>query len=91
MATAMVGTNGTGMLALIGHDIQMPGTERFFLDPMVLAGFFGDTDAYIGGSWSMVPWTIDALVGKTFRVGPIGGERYSRATLAPDSKADPRS
>ena len=49
MATAMVGTKGTGMLALIGQDIQIPGTERLFLDPIVSVGFFGDTDAYIDG------------------------------------------
>ena len=38
IAAAMVGTKGTGMLALIGQDIQMPGAERLFLDPIVSAG-----------------------------------------------------
>jgi hypothetical protein len=49
IATAMAGTKGSGMLALIGRDIQLPRTERLFLDPFVSVGFFGDTDAYIDG------------------------------------------
>lgn len=49
IATAMLGTKGTGMLALIGQDIQIPSAERLFVDPIASIGFFGDTDAYIDG------------------------------------------
>ena len=50
IATAMAGSKGSAMLALIGQNIRIPGTERLFLDPIVSAGFFGDTDAYIDGN-----------------------------------------
>jgi hypothetical protein len=49
IATAMAGTKGSGMLALIGRDIRIPGTERLFLDPIISAGYFSDAEAYIDG------------------------------------------
>jgi len=49
LATAMVGSKGSAMVALIGKDLQVPNTERLFFDPIVQVGFFGDTDAYING------------------------------------------
>ena len=49
LATAMVGSKGSAMAALIGKDLQVPKTERLFFDPIVQVGFFGDTDAYING------------------------------------------
>lgn len=50
LATAMVGTKGSAMLALLGKDIRMPGTARLFFDPIASVGYFGDTDAYIDGN-----------------------------------------
>jgi hypothetical protein len=32
LATDMVGSKGSGMLALIGRDIRLPGTRRLFID-----------------------------------------------------------
>ena len=48
LTTAMVGTKG-GMGFLVGQDIQMPGIERLFLDPIVSVGYFSDNESYIDG------------------------------------------
>lgn len=50
VATGMVGTKGSGMLALFGKDIRIPGTDRLFVDPIASVGFFGDNDAFIDGN-----------------------------------------
>ncbi len=50
LATAMVGSKGSAMVALIAQDIQVPRTERLFVDPIVQVGFFGDADAYVDGN-----------------------------------------
>jgi len=49
LATAMVGSKGSAMGALIGQDLRLFDSERLFLDPIFQVGFFGDTDAYIDG------------------------------------------
>ena len=49
LATAIVGTKG-GMGFLVGRDIQMPGVDRLFLDPIVSIGYFSDNEAYIDGN-----------------------------------------
>jgi len=49
MATAIVGSKG-GMGLLVGRDIQMPGIDRLFLDPIVSVGHFSDNEAYIDGN-----------------------------------------
>jgi hypothetical protein len=50
IATGMVGSEGSGMVALIGQDIQMRRSERLFIDPIVSVGYFGEADAYIDGN-----------------------------------------
>lgn len=49
-ATAMVGSTGTAMLFLIGHDFRVFGVERLFIDPIVSTGYFVDYNAYISGN-----------------------------------------
>jgi len=50
LGTAMVGTKGSGMAFLMGQDLQIPWSERLFLDPVVSVGYFKDNDAYINGN-----------------------------------------
>jgi hypothetical protein len=50
LATAMVGSNGSGMVFLYGRDIRVPGTERLLIDPIVSVGYFDDNDGYIDGN-----------------------------------------
>jgi hypothetical protein len=50
LATAMAGTKGSAMGFLVGRDIQMPHTERLFLDPILSVGYFQDAEAYIDGN-----------------------------------------
>jgi hypothetical protein len=38
LATAMVGSKGSAMVALIGKDLQVPKTERFFSTPSCRSG-----------------------------------------------------
>jgi hypothetical protein len=49
LATAIVGTKG-GMGFLVGKDIQMPGFDRLFFDPVVSVGYFADNDSYVDGN-----------------------------------------
>ena len=50
LATAMVGTKGSGMVALVGRDIRLPGTDRLFFDPVASVGFFHEVESYINGN-----------------------------------------
>jgi hypothetical protein len=50
LATAMAGSRGSGMIFLIGRDIQIPRVERLFLDPVVSVGYFGENEAFIDGN-----------------------------------------
>lgn len=49
LATAMVGTEGSAMGFLMGRDLQLPWSERLFLDPVVSVGYFKENDAYVDG------------------------------------------
>ena len=50
LGTAMVGTKGSGMVALIGRDIRLPGTDRLFFDPVASVGFFSEIESYVNGN-----------------------------------------
>ena len=50
LGTAIAGSAGSGMLALIGQDIRLPGTDRLFVDPIAQIGYFSDAEAYIDGN-----------------------------------------
>ncbi len=49
LATGIAGSAGSAMLALLGRDIRLPGTERFFVDPIVSVGYFDTIESYIDG------------------------------------------
>jgi hypothetical protein len=49
LATGIVGSAGSGMATLLGRDIRVPGTDRFFVDPMVSVGYFNTIESYIDG------------------------------------------
>jgi hypothetical protein len=50
IATAMAGTKGSAMGFLMGRDLQMPFTQRLFLDAIVQAGYFQKVDIYTSGN-----------------------------------------
>ncbi len=50
IATAMVGTKGSAMVALLGKDIRVPGFDRLFVDPVFSFGYFGENDIYTDGN-----------------------------------------
>jgi len=50
ISSAMVGTTGSGMGFLMGRDLQMPVFDRLFLDAIVQAGYFQDSDIYVDGN-----------------------------------------
>ena len=50
ISTAMAGTNGSAMTFLMGRDLQMPLSDRLFLDPIVQIGYFKDSDIYTDGN-----------------------------------------
>lgn len=49
LATGIVGTKGA-MGFLVGQDLQMPGVDRLFLDPIASVGFFSNNEGYIDGN-----------------------------------------
>jgi len=49
LGTAMAGTQGAGMLFVMGRDIQLP-LERLFLDPIFQIGYFSDLNVYTDGN-----------------------------------------
>ena len=50
IATAMVGSKGSAMIALLGKDIRVPGFDRLFVDPAFSFGYFSDNDIYTDGN-----------------------------------------
>lgn len=48
--TVMTGTAGSGMLLLMGKDIRLFGLKRLAVDPVILLGYFGEAETYIGGN-----------------------------------------
>lgn len=50
LSTTMAGTTGSGMSFLIGQDLQVPFTQRWFLDPVMSVGYFQDAKSYANGN-----------------------------------------
>ncbi len=50
ITTVMAGTEGSAMGFLIGQDFRLPGTERWFVDPIASVGYFGDSEVYVNGN-----------------------------------------
>jgi hypothetical protein len=50
IASAMVGSTGSGLGFFMGRDLQMPFFDRLFLDATVQAGYFQDNDIYVDGN-----------------------------------------
>ena len=50
IATAMVGTQGSAMGFIMGRDLQIPYTQRLFLDAIVQAGYFQKAEIYTSGN-----------------------------------------
>ena len=50
IGTAMVGTEGSVALYLMGRDIQVRGTKRLFLDTIASISYLGESDVYINGN-----------------------------------------
>jgi hypothetical protein len=50
LTTTMAGTAGSGMVFLVARDLQLPGTRRWFVDPVTSVGFFKDNQSYISGN-----------------------------------------
>jgi hypothetical protein len=50
LATAIVGSEGSGMGFLAGRDLQVPFMDRLFLDPIVSVGYFDSVEAFIDGN-----------------------------------------
>ena len=50
IATAMAGTKGSLMGALLGRDYQMPRVKRLFCDPIVSIGYFDENDFFVDGN-----------------------------------------
>jgi hypothetical protein len=49
LTTAMGGTEGSGMLFFIGHNIRAPYVSRLFVDPIFSVGYFSDNISYVSG------------------------------------------
>jgi outer membrane protein assembly factor BamA len=49
LITAMGGSESSGMIFLIGNNLQVPFFDRLFLDPIVSVGYFSDTNSYVSG------------------------------------------
>ena len=50
IGTAMVGTEGSAALFLLGRDIQVRGTERLFFDTIGSISYLSESDVYINGN-----------------------------------------
>jgi len=50
LSTTIAGTTGSAMTFLIGKDLQVPFTRRWFVDPVVSVGYFKDSDTYGNGN-----------------------------------------
>jgi hypothetical protein len=49
LITAMGGSEGSGMIFLIGNNLQVPFFRRLFLDPIASVGYFSDSISYVNG------------------------------------------
>ena len=49
ISSAMVGTTGSVMGFVMGRDLQIPRTDRLFLDVIAQVGYFQDNDIYVNG------------------------------------------
>jgi hypothetical protein len=50
LGTVIVGSEGSAMGFVMAQDLQLPGVNRLFIDPVVSFGYFDDFDAYINGN-----------------------------------------
>jgi hypothetical protein len=50
LAAAIAGSNGSAMGFLVGRDLQMPGVDRLFMDPVASVGYLRDAEAFIVGT-----------------------------------------
>lgn len=50
LGTVIAGSKGSAMGFLVGRDLQLPGTERLFLDPVISLGYYQEIEAYIDGN-----------------------------------------
>jgi hypothetical protein len=50
LGTIMAGTQGSAMGFFFGRDLQIPRTQRLFVDPIVSVGYFEDNRAFVDGN-----------------------------------------
>jgi hypothetical protein len=50
LSTTIAGSGGSAMSFLIGKDLQIPFTRRWFFDPVMSVGYFNDADSYANGN-----------------------------------------
>jgi hypothetical protein len=50
LSTTIAGSTGSAMSFLIGKDLQIPFTRRWFFDPVVSVGYFNDVESYANGN-----------------------------------------
>ncbi len=50
LGTVIVGSEGSAMGFLMAQNLQIPGVDRLFIDPILSFGYFDDVDSYIGGN-----------------------------------------
>jgi len=50
LGTVIAGSKGSAMGFLVGQDLQLPGTRRLFLDPVISLGYYQNIEAYIDGN-----------------------------------------
>jgi len=50
LSTTLAGSSGSAMSFLIGKDLQIPFTGRWFLDPVMSVGYFNDAQSYSNGN-----------------------------------------
>jgi len=50
LGTVMAGSKGSVLGFLMGRNLPIPGLDRFFVDPILSVGYFGDNDVYIDGN-----------------------------------------
>jgi len=50
LSTTIAGSTGSAMSFLIGKDLQIPFTRRWFLDPVMSVGYFNDAISYANGN-----------------------------------------
>jgi Omp85 superfamily domain len=50
LITGMIGSEGAGILSLLGSDLLVPNTERWFVDPVFTVSLLSNTDVYTNGN-----------------------------------------